>query len=143
MHMKIAFLLYPPDKVKVDEDSSFWIMKELQDRGHEVFYFESQDLILKNGAPMAFLKKARLNITSGFLSSPKLPNPSPLESFQCIFIRKEPVFDMSYLYCLQILNGIKGRVFILNDPAGLALSNEKLLAAHFGNVWPDSLVTED
>lgn len=141
--MKIAFLLYPTSQVKVDEDSSFWIMRELKDRGHEVFYFESRQLFWMSGEPHAFLTKARLHRSKGYLPSAPAKSPFSLAHLDCIFIRKEPPFDISYLYALQLVNEIKKEVFILNDPAGIALSNEKLFSVTFQKFCPESLVTEN
>ena len=141
--MKIAFLLYPTAKVKVDEDSSFWIMKELKERGHQVTYFLSEQLFWTSNAPYAFLTKAKLDPVHGYLPSPQEKRASPLASLDCIFVRKEPPFDISYLYALQLLNEIKTKVFVLNDPAGLALSNEKLFSVIFKRFSPESMVTEN
>ena len=58
--MKIAFLLYPTSSVKVDEDSSFWIMHELARRGHKVFHFESDDLFWADGHVQARLSVSRM-----------------------------------------------------------------------------------
>ena len=138
--MKISFLLYPTVKVKVDEDSSFWIMNELVRRGHEVTYFESTHLSCLNGVVSARLRKARLDTSKGFLSSP-LSAPVRLNSQRVIFIRKEPPFDNEYLYALQILSLIKQNVFILNDPDGIALLNEKLGILMFPELITDTLVT--
>lgn len=141
--MKIAFLLYPTANVKIDEDSSFWIMKELKERGHQVHYFLSEQLFWTSNAPHAFLTKAKLDPSRGYLLSSPNKNASPLASLDCIFVRKEPPFDLSYLYALQLLNEIKKKVFILNDPAGLALSNEKLFSVIFKRFSPESMVTEN
>ncbi len=141
--MKIAFLLYPTTKVKINEDSSFWIMKELQARGHKVYYFESRHLFWSEGLPKAFLTPAKLSTVKGYLPSFPDKNTVSLDAMDCIFIRKEPPFDTEYLYALQMLNEIKGKVFILNDPQGIALSNEKLFSATFGRYSPLSMVTEN
>src|SRR3989338_4731015 len=100
--MKIAFLLYPTNRVKIDEDSSFWIMLELLRRGHEVYYFESQHLSWQQNLPHAHLVEAKLSIKAGFLPSPLSTESIPLNTMNCIFIRKEPPFDNEYLYCLQL-----------------------------------------
>ncbi len=139
--MKISFLLYPTSKVKVDEDSSFWIMYELLSRNHQVSYFESSELHWESGAVQAQLTAARLDPRKGFLPSSPSKNTTDLSSLDAIFIRKEPPFDTEYLYALQLLNLIKDRVFVLNDPAGIALSNEKLFALRFKRFIPESLVT--
>ena len=141
--MKIGFLLYPTAGVKVDEDSSFWIMNELLCRGHRVFYFESSAMIGSQRGPRARLTPARLDIKKGYLPSAPSKNYEDLSLFDAIFIRKEPPFGLPYLYALQLLETIKDRVFILNDPAGIALANEKLFSLRFARYAPESLVTED
>ncbi len=141
--MKIAILLYPTARIKIEEDSSFWIMWELCRRGHEVFYFESRHLSWIQGSPHANLSPARLHPRKGFLPSPYSKYSVNLASFDCIFIRKEPPFDESYLYALQLLDMIKDRVFILNDPEGIAMSNEKIFTLFFKNYVPETLVTEN
>ena len=141
--MKIAFLLYPTSKVKVDEDSSFWIMHELVSRGHRVSYFESSSLRWNAGTLEAFLTPARLHPRRGFLPSPSAAKPADLSALDVIFIRKEPPFDTEYLYALHLLELVKAKVFILNDPAGIALCNEKLFTLQFERFIPESLVTND
>ncbi len=141
--MKIAFLLYPTTSVKIQEDSSFWIMHELKRRGHEVFYFESHDLEWSKRAPRARLTPAKLDVRKGYLPSVKREGLTSLTGLDCIFIRKEPPFDTQYLYALQLLETIKHKVFVLNDPAGIAMANEKLFALLFTKYAPETLVTEN
>lgn len=141
--MKIAFLLYPTASVKIQEDSSFWIMHELKKRGHEVFYFESHDLEWSKGSPRARLTSAKLDWKKGYLPSVKRQDLASLTGLDCIFIRKEPPFDTQYLYALQLLETIKHQVFVLNDPAGVAMANEKLFALLFAKYAPETLVTEN
>ncbi len=140
--MKIAFLLYPTASVKIHEDSSFWIMQELKKRGHEVSYFESRDLEWSEGSPQARLTPAKLDLKKGYLPSVKRQDPVSLAGLDCIFIRKEPPFDTQYLYALQLLETIKDQVFVLNDPTGVAMANEKLFSLLFTKYAPETLVTE-
>lgn len=140
--MKIAFLLYPTQGVKVHEDSSFWIMHELKRRGHEVFYFESRDLSMTARGPRAYLRKALLHPAKGYLPSQPASQATLLEELQCLFIRKEPPVNELYWNALQILSALSERVFILNDPMGIARTNEKQSALLFPEICADSLVTE-
>ncbi len=141
--MKIAFLLYPPSKVKADEDSSFWIMHELQRRGHNVYHFESRHLLWCKNAPHAFLTPAKLDARKGYLPSPLSSTARDLSSIDCVFIRKEPPFNNEYLYALQLLEMVKEKVFVLNDPAGIALANEKTFSLLFKGLAPETVVTEN
>ena len=139
--MRILFLLYPTSRVKVDEDSSFWIMNELVHRGHEVHYFESKDLVWKDGVLRARWRKALLHKRKGFLPSPLSAEAMDLNRADILFIRKEPPFDREYLYALQLLSPLKENVFILNDPDGIARCNEKLFILEFQPYIAETLVT--
>ena len=139
--MKISFLLYPTARVKTEEDSSFWIMRELKKRRHEVSYFESHEMMGRPGGPEAYLHPALLDVKKGYLPSPRSRAAQPLLGQDCVFIRKEPPFDTEYLYALQALDPIKDRVFVLNDPAGIALANEKSFTLRFPGLAPESIVT--
>jgi glutathione synthase len=143
MTLKIAFLLYPTEGIKPEEDSSFWIMRELQRRGHDVSIFESKDLVAREDGLWAYFRAARLDPRRGYLPSPLSRQASRLDAFDCIFIRKEPPFDNEYLYALQLLSLLKGRVFMLNDPAGIAVANEKTFTLRFPRYIPETIVTED
>lgn len=141
--MKITFLLYPVSRVKVEEDSSFWMLWELKKRGHEVSYFESHQLFASEKSVYAFLTPARLAPKRGYLPSPPSNKPTDLAEWDCIFIRKEPRFDSRYLHALQLLERIKAKTFILNDPRGIAMANEKLFPLEFREFLPETLVTEN
>ena len=141
--MKIAFLLYPTAQVKVREDSSFWVMHEMVRRGHEVYHFESCDLFVENGSPKAYVYTTAMNRKKGFLPTSLSKKPFFLRGFDALFIRKEPPFDNGYLYAMQILELLRDQVFMMNEPRGIVLFNEKLSILNFPELIPETLVTED
>lgn len=140
--MKIGFLLYPIDNINVMEDTSFWIMHELQRRGHQVFRFESRHMIW-DGQPSAYLTPSRTHPRQGFIPAKRQTSPCALSKLDCIFIRKEPPFDDDYLHALQLLELVKHRVFVINDPAGIAMCNEKMFSLAFEPYIPQTLVTDN
>ncbi|MBI3252129.1 MAG: glutathione synthase [Candidatus Omnitrophica bacterium] len=141
--MKIAFLLYPTERLKVNEETSFWMMFELQKRGHTVFAFEDKGLFWAPNAPFAHLTPMKLDPKKGYLpSKPRNPEPVSLLDLDAIVIRKEPPFDERYLHALQLLALVRESVFILNDPNGIIAANEKLFILEFPKFIPETLVTE-
>ena len=59
-------------------------------------------------------------------------------------MRKDPPFDMEYVFASHLVGLVDPRVtFVLNDPRGLVNANEKLYALNFPSVIPESLVTQD
>ncbi len=139
--MKIAFLLYPTHKIKTDEDTSFWIMYELERRGHQLSHFESSDMSWVDGKVKARLSVSRLDPARGFVLTQRASSATPLDDMDVIFVRKEPPFNNEYLYALQLLELLRDDVFVLNDPGAIALCNEKLFILNFLDMVPDLLVT--
>jgi len=66
-----------------------------------------------------------------------------LADVAAVFIRKDPPFDAQYLYTTQILERLRGRTLLINDPRGLRDANEKLYTLHFSSFTPRTLVTAD
>jgi glutathione synthase len=61
----------------------------------------------------------------------------------CVLIRKDPPFDAEYLYVTLMLENVRGRTLVINDPRGLRDANEKLYTLHFARHMPRTLVTAD
>jgi glutathione synthase len=66
-----------------------------------------------------------------------------LADVECVLIRKDPPFDSEYLYITLMLEKLRGRTLVLNDPRGLRDANEKLYTLHFARHMPRTLVTTD
>lgn len=60
-----------------------------------------------------------------------------------VFIRKDPPFDRAYLYTTLMLENVRGRTVLVNDPRGLRDANEKLYTLHFSEHMPKTIVTAD
>lgn len=141
--MKIAFLLYPTHNVKVNEDTSFWLMRALRNDGHDVSHFESRDLSSHGGDVRVRLTRSTLDPARGY----RAPRTSPavaLSSVDAVVIRKEPPFDADYLHTLQMLTIASERgLRIVNDPASLLRYNEKTLLDLFPEHAPRMCWTRD
>ena len=79
----------------------------------------------------------------GFTGTKKQAASFALDNLNAVFIRKEPPFDNEYLYALQLLSALDERVFVLNNPAGIAMCNEKLFILEFKEFIPQSFVSEN
>src|SRR5690606_8233556 len=67
-----------------------------------------------------------------------------LDSFDAIFMRKDPPFDMRFFYSTHVLGLVDpDKCLVINRPRGLRDANEKLYALHFPAVIPETLVTSD
>ena len=147
--INVAFLMDPLDSLNLKKDSTLAMIKEAQLRKYNVYYFTLDDLVIRQGAPYAKFAKLRLN--EGFLenldgqSSSATnwyevadPEEQPLEMMQVIMMRKDPPFDMEYIYSTYYLERAEAKgSLVINNPSSLRDCNEKLFATHFPELTPE------
>jgi glutathione synthase len=142
MTHKIAILMDPIAEINIKKDSSFAMLVEAQKRGHELFYIEQKDLILKDGIVQAELCPLKVfeNEDCWFeLGNGQL---QPLTDVDALLMRKDPPFDMEFVYTTYLLEIAQNSgVLIVNDARSLRDHNEKLFTALFPECCTDVLVT--
>jgi glutathione synthase len=145
--MKIAFLADPLDDFKIWKDSTYAMMAEAAKRGHEVHAFEQKDMAMDNGvivANVSCITLAADDSDPGNWYTADAPVAMPLTAFDAIIKRKDPPFDMEYVYATYLLElaELQGaRVF--NKPAAIRNHNEKLAIAQFPQFIAPTLVCSD
>ncbi|PHV08032.1 glutathione synthase [Janthinobacterium sp. BJB412] len=142
--MKIAFLADPLAGFKTYKDSTYAMMVEADRRGHAVYAFEQQDMALDGGG--VFANAARLTLTGDshdwYRAAPA--HETDLSTFDAIIQRKDPPFDMEYIYgtyLLELAERQGARVF--NKPSAIRDHNEKLAIAQFSQYTAPTLVTSN
>jgi glutathione synthase len=142
--MKIAFLADPLAGFKTYKDSTYAMMVEAARRGHAIYAFEQKDMAFDGGAIVANVARITLTgeATSWYRADP--PLAQALSGFDAIVKRKDPPFDMEYIYAtylLELAESQGARVF--NKPDALRNHNEKLAIAQFSQFTAPTLVTSD
>jgi len=143
MGLKIAFVMDPVESINIDKDTSFVLMLEHQKRGHEIHYLKLGDLFVRNGR--AWGNSTRITMKREYGNYYKLENTEtiPLDSFDAVWMRKDPPFNQDFIYSTYILSLIGGNTKVINNPTGIRESNEKLYTLYFPELIPESLVTKD
>ncbi|TCV88195.1 glutathione synthase [Sulfurirhabdus autotrophica] len=140
--MKIAIILDPIEHIKTYKDSTFAMMKEASSRGHELFIMEQHDVVLQAGNIFGFSRKLSLNPDGDHWYTLGEPLKLPLEHFGAVLMRKDPPFDMEYIYSTYLLElSEKQGARILNKPIAIRNFNEKLSIAKFPEFTAPTLVT--
>ena len=142
--MKIAFLADPLDTFKIYKDSTFAMMREAARRGHSIYAFEQGDIALESGLVTANVAKIILTGEADDWYRAETPVSTFLSEFDAIVIRKDPPFDMEYIYktyLLELAEKQGARVF--NKPEAIRNHNEKLAIAQFPQYTAPTLVTRD
>ncbi|HWN30612.1 MAG TPA: glutathione synthase [Burkholderiales bacterium] len=140
--MKFAFILDPLDSIKPYKDSSFAMMREAAARGHMLYFMEQQDMVLQLGRVLGHARKLTLTGDEDDWYRAGEIEVMPLERFDVVLMRKDPPFDMEYIYStylLELAEAQGARVF--NRPRALRDFNEKLAIAKFNEFTAPSLVT--
>ncbi len=145
--MKIAFCADPLAGFKTYKDSTYAMMVEAARRGHEVHAFEQKDMAIVGGAVLANARRIRITDTTGTEADwfeADAPAAHRLQAFDAVIMRKDPPFDMEYIYAtylLELAESQGARVF--NRPAAVRSNNEKLAITQFPQFIAPTLVTSD
>jgi glutathione synthase len=142
--MKIAFLADPLSSFKIYKDSTFAMMSEAAKRGHEVYAFQQRHMALRDGIVSAYVARIHLTGDSTNWYTADEAADVRLSEFDAIIERKDPPFNMEYVYGTQLLEQAErqgARVF--NKPSAIRDHNEKLSIAQFPQFTSPTLVTPD
>ena len=140
--MKIAFLADPLSGFKIYKDSTFAMMREAARRGHVIYAFEQRDMALEDGVVSADVAEITLTGDATDWYTVASQENVQLSAFDAIIERKDPPFDMEYVYGTQLLQLAEmqgARIF--NKPSAIRDHNEKLAIAQFSNFTAPTLVS--
>ena len=130
----------PMERVLPDRDTTFAFQRAAQRRGHESLHCLPRDVFIADGDAWARVRSVRVSDSAPFFAYGP-PLDVRLAEVECVAIRKDPPFDAEYLYVTLMLEKLRGRVLVVNDPQGLRNANEKLYTLHFSRHMPRTLVT--
>lgn len=131
----------PMEKLLLKFDTSLAIMMEAQNRGHQLYYLEPREITYQNNSLYAEAREVIASSQFGFRVVSK--ETLDLKTCDVVFNRKEPPFDLGYLYLTQLLECLEPEVFIINSPAGVRGANEKLYILEFPEWIPETLVSRN
>jgi glutathione synthase len=140
--MRIVYVMDPMERILPEKDTTFAFQRAAQARGHVALHCLPRDLFLLGGDVHARVREVTVSdsaphVTSGASGTVRLAD------VEAVFIRKDPPFDVPYLYATLLLERARGRTVLLNDPRGLRDANEKLYGQHFARHMPRTLVSSD
>ena len=140
--MRFVFVMDSLDRVDVEKDTTYGFIEAAVARGHRcehclVHHVErvagditavTRTIAFEAGKPLRF-------------AAP--PTRVALADVDAVFIRKDPPFDQAYSYATLLLELLRDRTLVLNDPRGLREANEKLYTLHFSSWMPQTMVSFD
>ena len=132
-----------PKKLNPLTDTSAFLANEAQNKKYKIFYYEPKNLSIINDKVVAkgFFVKFDYTSKSFF----KILKYQKLNLLNCkfILIRQDPPFNLEYISTTYILDKIKDKVKIINNPTSIRNISEKLYSSYYQRFMPKTIFTKD
>ncbi len=139
--MKLAFIVDPLDSFKIYKDTTFAIMREAAARGHGLYALEQTDLSWRSGKVYGNARRVHLTGKKpGWYRAEKAADV-PLGKFDAVLMRKDPPFDMEYVYSTYLLEAADSQgIRVFNRPRAIRDWNEKMAITRFAKFAAPTVV---
>ena len=131
-----------PSKLNPITDTSVFLAHEIQNKNYKIFYYDPKNLSVINSKVIAsgFFIKFNYKNKKFF----KILRKTKLELTKCkfILIRQDPPFNLEYISATYILDTIKNKVKILNNPTSIRNVSEKLYSVRYQKYMPSTIFTQ-
>ena len=142
--IKIAVLMDDIKDIKPHKDSSLAMMLEATKRHWEIYTFDSHELFARGEQVLATCARTKVFDDSQYWYEKEEKVDMPLEEFDVILMRKDPPFNMNYIYATYFLEQAEKKgVLVVNKPQSLRDANEKLFALNFPHCIAKTLVSSN
>ena len=141
---KLAVVMDPIHAIHYKKDTTLAMLWAAQEAGFALFYMELPHLLLRGGEVHGLLHPLQVFRDPARWFALGEPVETPLAELDVILMRKDPPFDMDYIYATYLLEMAEAAgALVANRPASLRDCNEKLFAARFPQCSPELLVSSD
>lgn len=141
---KVGFILDPIEKLNTKKDTSIALIIAAQDKGWTVFYLQQQSLRLDSSQVCAGVQSLIVDLEKPNWFELGESEDIPLTDLDAVFMRKDPPFDMNYIYSTYLLERAEQQgVLMVNRASSLRDCNEKLFATEFPQCCPPLIVSSD
>lgn len=142
--MKLAVILDPLDEIKTYKDTTYAIMRETAKRGHGVYALMQGDVFLRDGTVSGYARALTFKDDIHDWYEAGAPKAVPLKDFHAVLMRKDPPFDMEYVYSTYMLELAEQQgARVVNSPRAIRDYNEKLAIAKFPEFITPTLVARN
>ena len=142
MPLTVAVQMDPLENVAIAGDSSFALMLEAQARGHRLFEYQADALTYEDGRVRAQAREVRVERVEGahFTAQPAV-SLDLADDVDVVLMRQDPPFDIAYITAAHLLERLRGKTLVVNDPRSVRDAPEKLFVLDFAQFMPATLIT--
>ena len=132
-----------PTTLNPKNDTSIFLAKEAKKKKYKIFYYDPKDLSVVNSKVVASGFFIRFNYTNKNFF--KILKKQKLDLIKCkyILIRQDPPFNMEYISATYILDTIKNKVKIINNPTSIRNISEKIYSIKYQKFMPNTLFSQN
>lgn len=142
MSLNIGVVMDPIGGLNFKKDSTLAMLLEAQSRGWSLFYMEQADLYMQHDIARAKVRHLKVFNNADNWYQLSETEDIALDSLDAILMRKDPPFDMNYIYSTYILEKAEEKgTLIINKAQSLRDANEKLFTNNFPQCMPPTLVS--
>ncbi len=140
--LRVGIVMDPIESITPKKDSSLAMLLEAQRRGAEIHYLLQKDLKLMAGVALGHSTILRLLDDPDDWYEKGVREEIRLGDLDVILMRKDPPFDMEFIYTTYILDRAESAgALVVNQPQALRDMNEKAYTAWFADCAPLTLIT--
>jgi glutathione synthase len=143
MPLNVAVQMDHISTVSIAGDTSFALSLEAQRRGHKLFHYTPDRLSMVGGKVFARIEEMTVRDEKGNHFTLGEPVRTDLQEMDVILLRQDPPFDMNYITTTHMLERIHPKTLVVNDPAWVRNSPEKIFVTEFPDLMPETLITRD
>jgi len=143
MRLNVAVQMDPIERINIRGDSTFALLLEAQRRGHSLFYYTPDRLVLRDGKVSAAVRPVKVRDSAGDHFTLGEPQTVDLGSFDVVLLRQDPPFDLAYISTTHMLDRIHPKTLVVNDPSHVRNAPEKVFVTEFPELMPPTLITRD
>ncbi|MDM7849623.1 glutathione synthase [Pseudochrobactrum kiredjianiae] len=143
MALKIAIQMDHINSIRIAGDTSFALCLAALDRGHELYHYTPDRLSMRDGVVSAALEPLQVRDIEGDHFTLGEAVHTDLSEMDVILLRQDPPFDMNYITTTHLLERIHPKTLVVNDPAWVRNSPEKIFVTEFPDLMPETLITKD
>ena len=124
-------------------DTSIFLANEIQKKKYKIFYYEPKDLSIIDEKVIAYGNFIKINYSKNKFFKLIKKQKFELTKSKFILIRQDPPFNLEYINTTYILESIKSKVKIVNNPSSVRNISEKLYSIYFKKYMPNTIFSQN
>ncbi|WP_340587697.1 glutathione synthase [Erythrobacter alti] len=142
MSLRVAVQMDPLESINIAGDSSFALMLAAQERGHSVWHYDVTSLSWQDGKVCAWAKPVTVQRVKGnHFDAGALARIDLAQDIDVVLMRQDPPFHLGYISSALLLDRLKGKTLVSNDPREVVNAPEKMYVLDYAHFMPPTLIT--